>query len=210
MIANSSKLETRPPTLFTPASVIIITLYGLVLGVPVLISFMIISTLQFGLLTFLIPAATIVLSIFLLPLGFGNPYVCRLVRSLRPTGESQLVQLTRDPRQRSGLFAVLEDADDFGFLKVAETSLVFEGDSMRLSVPYNRVQSLKQQNTGWRSLFAYGAQTSLSVSDLPEAGTFVFAERSSWILPTSRKNAQRMYESLRKKIEESTHSPRTE
>jgi len=36
----------------------------------------------------------------------------------------------------------------------------------------------------------------------------VFAERSSWILPTSRKNAQRMYKSLRKKVEESTSSPR--
>jgi len=192
MIANSSKLETRPPTVFTTTSLIVISLYGLVLAVPVLISFMIVSVQHFGLLTFLVPAAAIVLSIFLLPLGFGNPYVCRLVRSLEPPGESQLVQVTRDPRQRGGLFAVLEDADDFGFLKLTETALVFDGDSIRLSVPYNRVRNLKQQNTGWRSLFAYGAQTSLLVSDLPEAGRFVFAERSSWILPTSRKNAQRM------------------
>src|SRR5262249_13370957 len=100
--------------------------------------------------------------------------------------------------------------DDFGFLKVTETALVFEGDSIRLTVPYTRVQNLRQQNPGWRALFSYGSQTSLSVTDRPEEGTFVFAERSSWILPTSRKNAWRMYESLRKKIEESTRFPHTE
>jgi hypothetical protein len=210
MIANSSRIETRPPTLFTAGSVVAINLYGVVLVIPVLVSMMIISVLQFGLLTFLIPFAAIVLSVFLLPLGFGNPYVARLVRPLRQAsiqnGEVHLVQLTRNPRERRGLLAVLEDADDVGFLRFTDSGLMFDGDSVQLRVPYNQVRNLKQQNTGWRGLFAYGAQTSLTVSDLSDAGTFVFAERSSWILPTSRRTARRMYESLRTKIEESSRT----
>jgi hypothetical protein len=182
-----------------------------VLVVPVLVSILIISVLQFGWLTFLIPLAAIVLSVFLLPLGFGNPYVARLVRSLRHSSsqncEAHLVQLTRHPRERRGLFAILEDADDVGFLRFTDSELMFYGDSVQLRVPYNQVRNLKQQNSGWRGLFAYGAQTSLAVSDLSDAGTFVFAERSSWILPTSRRNARRMYESLRTRIEESTRTP---
>jgi len=210
MIANSSRIETRPPTLFTAGSVVAINLYGVVLVIPVLVSMMIISVVQFGLLTFLIPFAAIVLSVFLLPLGFGNPYVARLVRPLQQAStqndEAHIVQLTRHPRERRGLLAILEDADDVGFLRFTDAGLMFDGDSVQLRVPYNQVRNLKQQNTGWRGLFAYGAQTNLTVSDLADAGTFVFAERSSWILPSSRRNAQRMYESLRTKIEESTHA----
>jgi len=210
MIANSSRLETRPPTLFTAGSMLVISLYGVVLVIPVLVSILIISVLQFGWLTFLIPLAAIVLSVFLLPLGFGNPRVARVVRSLRQSstqnGEEHLVQLTRHPRERRGLLAILEDADDVGFLRFTDSELMFYGDSVQLRVPYNQVRNLKEQNSGWRGLFAYGAQTSLTVSDLFDAGTFVFAERSSWILPTSRRNARRIYESLRTRIGESTRT----
>jgi hypothetical protein len=165
---------------------------------------LIVSVLQFGLVTFVVPLGTIVAATFFLPLGFGNPHVTRLVRPLQPPStenqDTYVVQLTRNPRQRSGLLAILEDADDVGVLSLTDSGLVFMGDSIRLTVPFDRVRGLRLRNVGWRALFAYGAQTGFSVAGLEKEGTFVFVERSSWLLPTSRKTARRMYQRLRQRV----------
>ncbi len=204
MIASAPKLEVGPPTLLTARAVVTISLYGLILVIPVLLSMLVVSVLQFGVVTFVIPLATIAVATFFLPLGFGNPYVTKLVRSLHPqsNGEEEryIVQLTRNPRNRSGLLAVLEDADDFGLLSLTDAALVFMGDSIRLTVPFDRIKDLRLQSTGWRALFAYGAQTAFSVAGLDEEGTFTFAERSSWLLPTSRKTARQMYQRVRLRV----------
>jgi len=197
------QLEIKPATILSPGAVLTMSLFGFVLLLPVLVSMMVVSVLKFGLVTFLLPLATIAAATFFLPFGFGNPYVAKLVRSLKPDsgGPKQLyiVQLTRVPRQRSGLWAILEDADDIGWLQLTESSLVFVGDSVRLSVPYEHIGELRQQNAGWRALFAYGSQMAFSINGLPEAGTFLFAERASWLLPTSRKLAAQIFQHLREK-----------
>ena len=210
MPASVPKIEVRPPTLLTPRAILGMSLYGLVLLVPVFISMAIVSVLQFGVATVLVPLATIAATTFLLPLGFGNPYVIRLVRSLRPASDAQVgyvVQLTRTPRNRSGLMAILEDADDIGCLIFAESALVFNGDSIRLTVPYDQIEDLKLKNAGWRAMFAYGAQTVFSVASLPEAGSFTFAERSSCLLPTSRRIAKRMYQRLWERTQKPIQAP---
>jgi len=200
MIAGAAQLEVKPPTILTPRAIVTISLYGLILVVPVLVSMMVVSVLQFGALTFVVPLGTIALATFFLPLGFGNPYVTKLVRPLHPRSNGDLdfyvVQLTRNPRNRSGLLALLEDADDIGYLSFTDSVLVFNGDSIRLTVPFDHIEELKRQTTGWRALFAYGPQTTFSVAGLGEAGTFAFVERSSWVLPTSRRNASQMYQRL--------------
>src|SRR5690349_16868168 len=139
MPAASAQLEIKPASLLTPGTVVVMSLFGVILMAPVLASMMFISVVQFGVITFLAPLGTIGVATFFLPLGFGNPYVARLVRGLRPaTADCQecfVVQLTRIPRQRTGIWAVLDNADDIGWLSFEESGLVFNGDSVRLSVP---------------------------------------------------------------------------
>ena len=205
MTASNPKLEIQSPKLFTTSAIIIGSSYGFILVIPVLVAMMIVTVFHFGILTFVIPLAAIVLATFFLPLGFGNPYIARLTRPLRPNlGPNQdlwLVQLTREPRVRSGIMAALEDADDVGFLWYTDSTVEFSGDSVRLSVPYANIMNLKQKNAGPRALFAYGQQTSFSVTGLGDTGLFRFSERSSWILPDSRRTAERMYSRLRNKLD---------
>ena len=202
---SAPELEIKTPTLLTAGAFSAITLWGLLMGLPVLAAMMVVSVLQFGTLTFLIPLATIAVTLFFLPLGFGNWYVARLVRPLRPTANAQndlfLVQLTRHPRVRTGLSAILDDADDIGFLVFDDSKVVFIGDSVRLSVPWDQIRDVRLETSGWRALFVYGPRSSFSVAGLCEAGRFAFAERSSWHLPGSRGNARRIYERLRRAAE---------
>ena len=205
MMPSAPEFDVKPPTAFSPRAVVTTSLWGLILVVPVLVAMLVVSVLHFGTLTFLIPLATIAVATFFLPLGFGNPYVARLARPLQPpAGEHEdifLVQLTRQPRIRSGFLALLEDADDIGFLGFSESYLAFNGDSVRLKVPYEKVRNLKLRNAGWRALFAYGSQTVFEISGLPDVGSFAFAERASWHLPGSRKNAGEMYRRLAQKTQ---------
>jgi hypothetical protein len=211
MPAVLPQIRTKPARLLGPRTIITASLYGLSVLIPVFASMVVISVLQFGIQTFLIPLATIGLATFFLPLGFGNPYVCRLIRPLKPPHADDadifVVQLTRNPRIRSGLMAIFEDADDIGYLNLAESALEFHGDSIQLSVPYGLIEKLRLRSAGWRAMFAYGAQTTFSVAGLTDAGDFMFAERSSWILPASRKNANRMYQRLVERIQGSDRQP---
>jgi hypothetical protein len=204
MIASGPELEVKAPSIFTPWAVLTVSICGLILVIPVILSMMVVSVLHFGTLIFLIPLFMVGLATFFLPLGFGNPYVAKLARPLRPAADQYqalyLVQLTRKPRNRSGFLALLEDADDIGFLCFSESALAFHGDSFRLKIPYECIEKLELRNAGWRAMFAYGPQTVFSVRGLTDAGTFAFAERASWHLPGSRKNALEMYRRLEQKI----------
>jgi hypothetical protein len=140
---------------------------------------------------------------YFLPLGFGNPYVTRLVRPLRPPSDQPqelfVVQFSTFPRIRSGPMALLEDADDIGLLAFTDSTVEFYGDSVRLSVPFSEVKDLSQRNAGSRALFAYGHQLVFKVPSLNGA-VFRFAERSSRVLPGSRRIANRMYRELKMKV----------
>jgi hypothetical protein len=208
MSSAAPELQTKSPRLFTPRVVVVLCLWGLLLMAPVLASMALVSVLRLGPLTFLIPLATITVATFFLPLGFGNTYLAKRFGPVYPAGAQPgdvfLVQLTREPRSRSDFLALLEDADDIGFLNLTDGALVFEGDSLRLNVPYGQIRDLALRNSGWRALFAYGPRTAFSVEGLPEAGRFEFAERSSWHLPGSRKNALRIYQRLKEQASRAT------
>jgi hypothetical protein len=159
--------------------------------------------LRFELLHLLLPFAAIALLIFFLPLGFGNAYISRLVRSFRPganTRDGFIVQLSLEPRLRSGLGGSFEDADDIGYLSLTESELVFEGDCIKLAVPYDRIQAVQARNIGYRGLFIYGQRIALLVSGLGQVERLEFAERSSWILPTSRRIMRQMQEQLAARV----------
>ena len=197
---SAAKIEVGPPKLFTTAGVVVINAYGLLLIIPFLASVLVISLLKFGVLTWLIPIVVVIATAYFLPFAVGNARVVRMVRSLNiPAGKAEdsfVVQLTCSPRISSGLRAVLEDADDIGCLSFTPSELVFHGDSVKLSVPFDQIEKVRRQNVGLRGLFVYGPRIELVVSGLPEVKSLEFAERSSWLLTTSRKTTRKLFECL--------------
>ncbi len=198
-------MKVGPPRLLTLGAVLVISAYGLLLVIPVVMAMMVVSLVHLSALTFLIPLLAIAITTFFLPLGFGNPYVVRLVSSLQPElpniPNGFIAQITLAPRLRTGLRALMEDADDVGWLSFTESELMFHGDSIRLSVPFARIGGLRTESIGWRGLFLYGPQTVVAVSGLPQATSFKVAERSSWLLPASRKKAKELQEKLSAKLQ---------
>jgi len=144
----------------------------------------------------------LVATTFLLPFALGNSRVVKLVGSLNANkGEdSFVVQLTCWPRIRLGFRALLEDADDIGCLTITDSELVFHGDSVKLSIPFDHIEQVRPQNVGFRGLFVYGPRITLVVSGLPEVKSVEFAERSSRLLPTSRKTTRKFHERLASKV----------
>jgi len=204
MAVTTPHIEIGQPKKFTTGAILMSSAYGLFLAAPIFISVLIISVLKFGILTFLVPFLAILVTAFFLPFGLGNAYVVRLVRSINPaagtTPDSFIVQLTLWPRIRSGMRAVIDDADDVGLLSFTDSALVFQGDSINLSVPFDEIKEFRPQNVGLRGRFVYGRRISVVVSGLPNVESLEFVERSSWLLPASRATTKRLYERLSAKI----------
>jgi hypothetical protein len=200
--ASGARLDVGPPKLFRAGAVVIVSAYGLLVMLPVLISILAISVMHFGLLTLILPVAAVAFATWFLPCGFGNPFILRLVRSLHPASQDSpegfVVQLTLEPRLRTGLRALLEDADDVGWLSFTGSELRFQGDSVQLSVPLEQVRELKSRNIGWRGLFLYGPRSTFVVPGLPQVQSFQLAERSSCLLPGSRRRSRELFERLAK------------
>jgi hypothetical protein len=200
MRPDSAKIEIARPRLFTTGAVVIVNAYGGLLIAPVFLSILAVSVIKLGVLTVLIPLLAVAATAYFLPFGLGNTYITRLVRSLNPgagqNGDGFVVQLTVAPRLRSGLRALLEDADDIGYLTLSGSELCFQGDSVKLTVPWEDVQLVRPQNIGWRGLYVYGRRIKLVVSGWPEVESIEVAERSSWLLPASRAITRRLYERL--------------
>ena len=200
MPSDSAKIEITRPRLFTAGAVAVVNAYGMLMITPIFSAIIAVSVIKLGVLTVLIPLLALAVMAFFLPFGHGNTHVSRLVRSLNPgAGPNEdgfIVQLTVSPRLRSGLRALLEDADDIGYLTFSGSELYFQGDSVKLSVPWEDIQLMRPQNIGWRRLFVYGPPIKLVVSGWPEVESFEFAERSSWLLPASRATTRKLYERL--------------
>jgi len=208
-MSTGTKLEIRPARQFTGRAVVIVSAFGLLLVIPVLLSMLMVSSLYLGVWTALIPLLAICAATFLLPFGFGNTYVAKLARLSRPAdwdaSDCLVVQVTLEPRIRSGFRAVMEDADDIGSLKLGSSELLFEGDSIRFSIPYAQVRNLRLQTIGLRGSFLYTC-LAMSVSDLAGITDIRIAERGSWLLPISRKITRK----LRYRLTERVQRARTE
>jgi hypothetical protein len=200
MHSTTATIEIAQPKLFTAGAVVTVSAYGMLLGVPLLIAILVVSVMNYGIFTLLIPFLVVAATAYFLPFGLGNTYVTRLVQKLNPAAgmsdDGFIVQLTLSPRIRSGLRAILDDADDIGYLSFTGTELLFHGDSVKLSIPFDRIEQVRPQNIGLRGLFVYGRRTQIVVSGLPNIESFEFAERSSWLLPDSRAKARRLWERL--------------
>jgi len=206
MSTPAASLEIAEPKLFTGACVIAVAVYGLVLLIPVSLAIWIMGLFPIGMAwSVLIPLLTILTTMLFLPLGLGNAHITRLVRQMNPeagqTMDDFIVQITMVPRVRTGLRALLEDADDIGRLHFAERQLIFEGDSLHLTLPLEQVRQVRRQNIGLRGLFVYGPRIEVVVSGLRNVESVEFAERASWLLPTSRQVTRQLFKRLARAAE---------
>ena len=186
MHSHSARIEINRPRLFTAGAVAIVNAYGILLATPILSSILVVSVIKLGVLTVAIPLLAVAATACFLPFGLGNAHITRLVRALNPdAGKDEdgfIVQLTLSPRLRSGLRGLLEDADDIGYLTFNRNELCYQGDSIKLVLPWEDIQLVRPRNIGLRGLFVYGRRIQVVVSGWPEAAAFEFAERSSCLL----------------------------
>lgn len=186
----SIRMEVRQPRVLTGRAVLLACGYGLLLMLPVLIALLAVSVVRFGWMTVVLPLVTFAAATSVLPFGFGNPLMRNLARQIAPPttapAHRYLVQLTFSPRLRSGLRAVLDDADDIGWLQFTDRSLEISGDSARLSVPYENIAAVRRGTIGSRGLFLYPALW-VAVSGEPELKGIRIAERSSTLLSGARR-----------------------
>jgi hypothetical protein len=165
---------------------------------PVLISLLAVTVIKLGVLTLLIPLLTLAGTAYFLPLGLGNPVVRKLVRSQKlDTSENGfIVQMTLSPRIRSGLRALVEDADDLGYLSFTDSELAFEGDSVRLRIPWTKITEVRPQNIGWRGRYLYGSRIKITLAGIANVEAVRFSERASLLLPTSKRNTRKLRERI--------------
>jgi hypothetical protein len=203
MTSTTAKIDIATPRHFNTGAVLALTAFGIFRFLLILIAILVVSVLKISLATVLIPALALAASVIFLPFGFGNAYVSSLVRKMNPDAgqgpNSFIVQLTLAPRLRSGVRAVLEDADDVGVLIFNGGELEFRGDSIQLNLPLNQISRVRPQNIGWRGLYVYGRRIELIAPGLPNVESLEFAERSSWLLPTSRRITKQLYQKLSNK-----------
>ena len=201
---NEARIDIVRPARFGAGAQLAIHACGAVLVLPVVASVLVMSLGKFALWHLLWPLGAIAGTAYFLPLGLGNAYLSRLARALNPAAGREpdgfIVQLTLSPRIRSGLWAEVEDADDIGWLRLRESELVFEGDSVKVWLPYSQIGRVQRRSIGLRGLFVYGRRVAVEVAGLPKVKALEFAERSSWVLPASRRTSRRLWEGLSAKV----------
>lgn len=197
-ISESQPLfTTTKPKRFSFAAVLGLNAFGLLLGLPIVASIAWVSFRPLGLQTYLFPLATTGLAIWLLPFGLGNWLARRLAPEAKPSGGGWLVQVTAKPRVRTGLRAMLEDADDIGWLQVEGGQVRFEGDSLRLCVGPENVRGLCVANIGFRGLFLYGSKVEIELAGAGGLQGVEIAERQSLLLPESRRRSRELQDAIR-------------
>src|SRR5690242_11010855 len=116
MPAVAENIGTGRPRFFTKTAMVIVNAHGFLSWIPIGMTLMAIGFWE----TFY-PAAlnlvsilealglSLVLPIYFLPVGLGNPYIRRLVNAMNPSvTDGFIVQMIRSPRMRTGFWAFME------------------------------------------------------------------------------------------------------
>ncbi len=198
------RIDVVAPTWFSARTKVAIHACGLAVVLPVLAAALVMSLGRFAPWKALLPLGAVAVTAFIMPVGQGNPWVGRMVRGLNPKAGRDpgefIVQLTLTPRLQTGLWAEIEDADDIGWLRLTETELVFEGDSVKIGLPYGQIERVESRNMGWRGLYVYGRRVVVEFSGSRKFRAAEFAERASWVLPQSRRMSRLLWERLSAKV----------
>jgi len=120
----------------------------------------------------------------------GNPYVRIMVNKYEGLIESNkkdfIFQVSFTPRVHGGFRGFMEDADDIGYLKVSENSIIFAGDHVNFILPFTKIEDISLKNSGWRCLWLYGQRIKLMTNVLPNYQAIELVERQSNTLLSSK------------------------
>jgi hypothetical protein len=203
MSESTPRFESRRATLLTNRALLVLNAYGVMLMIPALVAILTVSIIRLSWWSVVIPAVAVVISLLLLPLGFGNLSLSRWLRPVREKlGQpSFVVQLRFVPQRRSMARALLEDADDIGVVCAKDGAFSYQGDAFSFLIPLANVVSVESRNIGWRGFFIYGNRCLVTCRGIPELQEIELAERQSLILPQSWTCSRRLVKSLRAAVE---------
>jgi len=191
-----ARIEISRPGRFGLTGVLAAHVMSFLLAVPLLIALVLVSAKDLGIFNLLIPIMALLAVICVLPF-FGNACISLIVRNLRPTNSREdrtwVVQITLCPRIRKGLRAALEDADDVGYLVLEESALIFTGDSVQLTIPFERIRGVQGENVGLRGAYIASGRIALETADLNGFEGLEIAERSSRVIFSSRRITREIF-----------------
>lgn len=211
-----SKLEIGAPEEFRMQAVIVENFFCL-LPTGALMTTTLIFSLLVGALTHILFGAPASMFVFLFmnvllmafclylmlvcfPVLQANPYVRHLVEKKhgcrQSNSNSYICQLSMSPRFYSGLRGFLEDADDLGWLEITDDGIVFKGDSMNLSLPFEAISRIATLGCGYRMLGMGGRKIRISTRALDGIQAFELSERQSYTIGTSRRLADDIIDAI--------------
>jgi hypothetical protein len=202
-VSEKPTIEITAPKSFGVLSILAKYAFSFLLGLPFAGFLLLLSLRDLGRWTLGVGVLVLIITICLTP-SLGNLYVFWAVRRLKPlgwgAGDNLIVQVTFSPRIRRGFRAVIEDADDVGYLVLEESALVFYGDSLRLTVPFQRIEAVEGENVGLRGVYVTSGRIMLEITGLEGVESVEIAERSSRLIFSSRKITREMFARIKEKV----------
>src|SRR5437588_2572132 len=168
---DAAKIEISQPRGFGVVSIFGKYVFSLLLAIPFVAAFLIISTVKnLGIWTIGVPLLALGGTVYFLP-SLGNVYVYWMLRGITPQTSNdfppaRIVQITLCPRIRTGFRALIEDADDIGYLSFAESELRFHGDSLQVILPFEQLKAVRGENIGLRGAYLSCGRIRLDISGL--------------------------------------------
>jgi len=205
-------IEISRPRRFGVLSILAKYAFSFLLAIPLVAAFLILSTVrnlgQFWILA--VPLLALAGTVYFLP-SLGNAYVYWVLRGVRAqtsdnSQRKSIVQITFDPRIRTGFRALIEDADDVGYVSFSETEFRFSGDSLQVTVPFERLKAVHGENVGLRGAYLSGGRIRLDISGLDDFDAIEIAERTSLVLPASRRITRELFEQIKARATSNTKS----
>jgi hypothetical protein len=208
-VSEKPKIEISEPKRFGVRSILGKYAFSFLLGAPFVAFLLLLSLHDLGRWSLPIGLLILLGTVCLTP-SLGNLYVLWVVRPLKPEGQGSprqvgcgndlIVQVTLSPRIRQGFRALIEDADDVGYLILQESALTFHGDSIHITVPFERIKAVHGENVGLRGVYVVSGRIGIEVPGLQGFEGVEIAERSSRVIFSSRKITREIFARIKEKV----------
>lgn len=143
--------------------------------------------------------------LFLWPSVLGNAYVRRIVKRC-PIQESPgnmpfVCSVTLSPRLHLGFRGFMEDADDVGHLLLTADAVIFNGDQVRIVLPYTSIDGISYATSGWRGLWIAGKKIKITTNAFPGLNSLTFMERQSNTVTSALRISKEIIRELEPKMQ---------
>ena len=90
----------------------------------------------------------------------------------------------------------MEDADDIGYLWVSSEGVNFQGDYIRVFLPFSAIDTVRDTNIGWRSAWIGARRIDIDTRALNGYEGLQFIDRQANTLISARRNSRNMLHDL--------------